>query len=260
MPGVHADHQVGGFGLTTGKPMKSAAPRDVPTGSSIVAVEGPGPLVVLTYDDGPQPGGTDAVLEALAERGATATFFVLLSRVRAHRSLLDDVLAAGHEIALHGPDHRRITGFDPETARARTAAAKDELEDAAGREVRWFRPPYGGQSPTSWQAVRDAGLEPVLWSADCRDWLDATDDERLAQVRGMHGPGSVVLAHDGFAEPLDGVDDGPPPRLDRGRLTRMVLETVTAMGIRCCSVDHALTTGEPVRRVWLDGSSPSSTT
>src|SRR5215467_815730 len=133
-------------------------------GPSLVAVDcldGP-PTIVLTYDDGPEPGGTDAVLGALDESGASATFFVLLSRVRRHESLLHDVLASGHEVGLHGPDHRQLTGMDPADVALRTRAAKLELEERIGRAVRWFRPPYGRQSALTWRAVADAGLTTVL--------------------------------------------------------------------------------------------------
>jgi peptidoglycan/xylan/chitin deacetylase (PgdA/CDA1 family) len=117
-------------------------------GESVYAVEpGAGERpVVLTYDDGPEPGGTDAVLKVLAGHGVTATFFVLLSRTRRYPGLLSEVLAAGHEIGLHGVDHQRLTTLDPAHVAQRTADARHELEDTIGREVRWFRPPYGGQS------------------------------------------------------------------------------------------------------------------
>jgi len=226
--------------------------HDTP-GTSIVAVDPAGgpASVVLTYDDGPQPGGTDAVLSVLAEAGVTATFFVLLSRVRRHPALLHDTVAAGHEIALHGPDHRRLTELDPATVAPRTRAAKQELEDLVGRPVRWFRPPYGGQSPATWQAIGEAGLTPVMWNASCRDWLALPDEEWLAGVRDA-AAGAVVLAHDGFADGRDAVDDGPPPPIDRHRLARSVIDLCRAKGLVCGSLSEALGTGRPVLDVWLD--------
>src|SRR3954466_12802394 len=113
-------------------------------GTSIyeVAVDNAARHVVLTYDDGPQAGDTEGILEALAERQATATFFVLMSRVRRHPGLFQDVVAAGHEIGLHGVDHRRLTTVPVDELDKRTADAKDELQDRLGRAVTWFRPPY----------------------------------------------------------------------------------------------------------------------
>jgi peptidoglycan/xylan/chitin deacetylase (PgdA/CDA1 family) len=212
---------------------------------------GPARQVVLTYDDGPEPGGTDKVLRALADAGATATFFVLLSRVRRYPALLAEVAAAGHEIGLHGVDHRPLTAFDAATAEHRTADAKAELQEALGRPVSWFRPPYGSQSPVTWRAVIAAALTPVLWTVTLRDWLDVPATERLDAACDFDEPGAILLGHDGFASLDDGVDDGPAPVFDRGDLARRLLDRYDGMGLTGCSLGRALESGSPVRKVWL---------
>jgi peptidoglycan/xylan/chitin deacetylase (PgdA/CDA1 family) len=218
---------------------------------SVVSVRTDEPCFVMTYDDGPEPGSTEAVLGALAAHGATATFFVLVNRARAERSLLHEVAAAGHEIALHGIDHRPLTGFSPADVRRRTAAGKHELEDLLGSEVRWFRPPYGKQSLRTWRAVRSTGLEPVLWGPVLQDWLDVPQQERVDSALTNAAAGAVILGHDGFAGPTDGVDDGPRPELDRGDLTRRVLDGYAAKGLTARALGDALREGTPGRRVWL---------
>ena len=225
-----------------------------PPGTSVWAVEpGAGERpVVLTYDDGPEPGGTDAVLKVLAGHGVTATFFVLLSRTRRYPGLLSELLAAGHEIGLHGVDHQRLTTLDPAHVAQRTADARHELEDTIGREVRWFRPPYGGQSAATWEAVRGTGLIPVVWTADLRDWTDITDEERLSGVRELTRPGAVILAHDGFATAADGAADGDPPRIDRARLSQGLIGIGQSMELTPGSLGQALAAGQPATRVWLD--------
>ena len=117
---------------------------------SLRAVRTNHPHVVLTYDDGPDPDGTPRILTALDRHDATATFFVLVPRARRHRELLGEIAAAGHEIALHGIDHRRLTQFPPAEVHRRTADGRRELEDLIGTTVRWFRPPYGIQRPRTW--------------------------------------------------------------------------------------------------------------
>ena len=124
-----------------------------PVAGSVVRVRTPEARVVLTFDDGPEPGGTDRVLTALADAGATATFFVLVGRVRRHRALFDEIVAAGHEVGLHGMDHRPLPELPPGEVAEAMRAGKAELEDAAGRAVRWHRPPYGRQTPRTWRAV-----------------------------------------------------------------------------------------------------------
>ena len=218
-----------------------------PVAGSVVRVRTPEARVVLTFDDGPEPGGTDRVLTALADAGATATFFVLVGRVRRYRQLFDEIVAAGHEVALHGVDHRALPEVPPAEVAAAMVAGRAELEDAAGRAVRWHRPPYGRQTLRTWRAVTGAGLTPVLWGPTTWDWRDVPHDVRLAKAReGVH-PGAIVLAHDGFAVAEDGAFDGPAPVLDRGRLIAEVLAGYAADGLRGCSLGEALQAGAAVR-------------
>ena len=142
---------------------------------------------MLTFDDGPDPVGTPAVLEALAAHGATATFFVLLTRGRVTR-LLARVLADGHEVGLHGVDHRRLTRFSHAEVHARTAAAKVELE-AADRGARPLVPaPVRGAAPATWLAARRAGLVPVLWGPTTWDWRELPQADRGARPRTACAP------------------------------------------------------------------------
>jgi peptidoglycan/xylan/chitin deacetylase (PgdA/CDA1 family) len=218
---------------------------------SVEAVRTAEPEIVLTFDDGPDPVGTPAVLDALAAHGATATFFVLLTRVRRHPDLLERVRREGHEIGLHGVDHQRLTRFSYAEVRSRTAAAAQELEGLTGVPLRWFRPPYGAQDPGTWLAVRRTGLVPVLWGPTTWDWRDVGQDERVRKAQEGARPGAVVLAHDAFAGPTDGVaDDGRgsrEPEVDRFDLVDRVLGAYAGSGLRARSLGDALRHGRLVR-------------
>ncbi|HEX5404347.1 MAG TPA: polysaccharide deacetylase family protein [Pseudonocardiaceae bacterium] len=224
-------------------------PLTAPIGS-IRSVRPKRDLAVLTYDDGPQPGGTDRVLAALADAGSTATFFILVGRARRHHRLLADVVAAGHEIALHGVDHVRLTTMSPAQVYRRTRDGREELEDLAGQQVRWFRPPYGAQRPGTWAAIRATGLVPVVWSDEAADWQDDTVDEITARTASVRR-GSVLLLHDGYADESDGVNDGPPPGFDRGELSRRILGGLGERGLAAASLRDALAEGTAVRGAWF---------
>ncbi len=218
---------------------------------SVVSVRTEAPEFVLTYDDGPEPGGTDRILPVLDARGARATFFVLLTRTRKHRGLLREVLAAGHEVALHGVDHQAISRMSYRDVLERTSRAKAELEDSAERPVQWFRPPYGLQSLTSFRAVRAAGLEPVLWGPTAIDSRPATTEERLQRVLRGARPGAIVLSHDGYAEAEDGGRGGNRPDLDRGDLAMRVLDAYADLGLRATTLSDAVSSGSAVRGLWF---------
>ena len=95
---------------------------------------------VLTFDDGPDPGCTPEVLDALGEAGAKATFFVLGKHVLEHPELTRRILADGHEIALHGMSHRRHDQLSPAAAEAELSDGIGAIEAIAGR-----RPVIGRQ-------------------------------------------------------------------------------------------------------------------
>jgi peptidoglycan/xylan/chitin deacetylase (PgdA/CDA1 family) len=153
--------------------------------------------VALTFDDGPHPEGTPAMLDALARAGARATFFVIGEQVRRRPQLLRRMVAEGHVVALHGDRHRlqlRLGHGAVGDDLARGAAA---IEDAIGARPSWHRPPYGIYSPAGLRAARAAGMAPLLWSRWGKDWRGHTTPRRIA-ARATRAllPGDVILLHD----------------------------------------------------------------
>ncbi len=98
-------------------------PRRLPRGT---------PGVAITFDDGPHPEGTPAVLELLARAGARATFFVIGEQVERRPALAAEIVAQGHEIALHGYRHRLQLRISAEAVRDDLARGVAAIEDASG--------------------------------------------------------------------------------------------------------------------------------
>jgi peptidoglycan/xylan/chitin deacetylase (PgdA/CDA1 family) len=150
--------------------------------------------VTLTFDDGPHPEGTPAVLEALGER--KAIFFMVGEQVERYPSVAAEVAAAGHEIALHGYRHRnqmRVTpGWLADDLRRGAAA----IAEATGVEPRRYRPPYGIFTLPG-LAIARRGWEPLMWSKWGRDWRARTTPEEIAHLATRSlTPGDVILLHD----------------------------------------------------------------
>lgn len=157
----------------------------------------PAPGVVLSFDDGPHPVGTPAVLDVLSRAGARAIFFVVGEQVLRRPSLLADITAAGHVVALHGHRHRLQLRLSGKELRADLVRGSAAIADAIGETPAIHRPPYGVYSPAGLRAARAAGLRPLLWSRWGKDWRKRTTPERIA-VRATReiGDGDVILLHD----------------------------------------------------------------
>ena len=153
--------------------------------------------VAITFDDGPHPEGTPAVLEALARANARATFFLVGEQIERTGSLAAEIVAAGHRIAIHGNRHRnqlRLTAHevDDDYARAETVIA-----EATSVRPTVYRPAYGIFSWPGLAAVRRRGWTPLLWSRWGRDWARSATPESIAAkvTDGLRG-GDVLLLHD----------------------------------------------------------------
>jgi len=161
--------------------------------------------VSLTFDDGPHPLTTPHFLTALDALDVRATFFVLGTRLARSPGLARDLADAGHELAVHGWDHRCLAWRAPRGVYDDLARTRDLIAETTGRAPRWCRPAYGVPTLPMFRAARRLDLTPVLWTDWGRDWTcRATPDAVAATVTArLHG-GAVVLLHDaaaGRAEP-----------------------------------------------------------
>src|ERR1700733_15203079 len=156
--------------------------------------------IALTFDDGPHPEGTPAVLELLAGAGARATFFVVGEQVERRPELVARIAAEGHVVALHGYRHRCQLRLRPDAVEADVARGTAVVGAALGANagpLSWHRPPYGIYSPAGLRAARTAGLSPLLWSRWGKDWRKFTTPARIARrATRQISRGDVILLHD----------------------------------------------------------------
>lgn len=176
------------------------------------------PWVALTFDDGPDPATTPALLNVLARHRTRATFFLIGERAVAHPALVADIVAGGHELGNHLCSDRPSVRLPPSTFRAELAATGEVL----GRhgQVRWFRPGSGFFTPRMLKDAAEQGYRGALGSP----WLLATtytaDHESHGQRLGARAhPGAIAILHEGTADraAVAQVGDGFLRRLaDRG--------------------------------------------
>ena len=198
-------------------------------GRTLIAPPDPDPLihtVALTYDDGPSPRNTPELLDALAERGVHATFFLIGEHVRKHAALARRVVAAGHAVGNHTGMHPNLARKSPARVREELTQCQRTLEDTLGIRPLLFRPPYGGRRPDVLRAARTLGLTPVMWNVTAHDWepigaggIQQQVDRGIRENRAA-GVCSNILLHD--ASHLDGSDFRS--RADTIAVTRALLQ------------------------------------
>ena len=155
------------------------------------------PHVALTFDDGPDPRWTPAVLAALRAAGATATFFVLGDCVRRHPDQVEEAIADGHAVEVHADRHTSHADMTREQAAADLEAVLDVLDGLGVRPAHW-RTPWGIEAEWTRGLAAEHGLAVVGWTADTKDWRGDPAADMLAAVLPDLRDGAIVLAHDGL--------------------------------------------------------------
>ncbi len=160
-----------------------------------------GPTVALTFDDGPDPHTTPAVLRWLDDAGVRATFFCIAERARAQASLLREIVAAGHSVQNHSLRHRHdFSLLGPRTLERDIAAAQDLLGELTGVRPHCFRAPAGLRSPLLDPVLHRQGLNLVSWTRRGFDTRDRNPARVLARLTRRLGAGDILLLHDGHAQ------------------------------------------------------------
>lgn len=153
--------------------------------------------VALTFDDGPHPEGTPAILDILDAEQIKATFFLVGEQVQKRPALAAEIARRGHVVALHCQRHRPQPALSAQAVAEDLARGTAAIEDATAQTPRWHRPPYGLYSPAGLDAARRRGLQPILWSKWGKDWRRLTTPQRIADRAGRRlRPGDVILLHD----------------------------------------------------------------
>lgn len=151
--------------------------------------------VALTFDDGPD-SLTGQVLTTLDRFGATATFFVLGEQVERFPSLVREMIAAGHEVGVHGYRHRHHLLLTPGQVTDDLARAQTTIEDAIGKRTTLYRAPHGIFSLASWHEAGRHGWRRLLWSRWGKDWRAGATPESILDLVGRPEAGDIVLLHD----------------------------------------------------------------
>ena len=159
-----------------------------------------GPFVALTFDDGPRASTTAGLLDALAQRGVHATFFVVGQNVEGNEELLLRMAREGHQIGLHTYHHKVLAELNSADFYAEVDALRDTLTALLGEERFMLRPPYGMMNAAT---QNRAGAPIILWSVDPEDWSDRDTARQVALIVDKAQDGDIILLHDIYPASVD---------------------------------------------------------
>ncbi|MEF2528045.1 MULTISPECIES: polysaccharide deacetylase family protein [Streptomyces] len=164
------------------------------------ASEGGARAVNLTIDDGPDPQWTPRILAILEKHGAKATFCMVGPRAKAHPDLVKKVVAGGHRLCNHAMDHDTAMDRKPVAYQEKQILdAQKLIEEAAGggARVEYYRAPGGAFTPDSRRIAAAAGMRPLGWNVDTKDFQKPGAPAIAGTVKRELGNGPTILLHDG---------------------------------------------------------------
>lgn len=152
--------------------------------------------MVLTFDDGPDPRYTPAILRTLRRHDVRAMFFVCGGMAAHNRDLLREIADDGHVVGNHSWSHPLLTRLRRPTIAAELGRTSDIVARTTGVAPVWFRAPYGAWNRWAFEIGAELGMEPLAWTVDTLDWTEPGTGTIIRRVLDGAGPGVVVLSHD----------------------------------------------------------------
>ncbi len=151
--------------------------------------------VGLTFDDGPTPGNTQNLLNALRSAGLRATFFDEGQNAQPNPSLVQATLSAGMWIGNHTWDHPHMTQLSTAQMNTEIGNTQQTLQQITGSAPKLFRPPYGETNATLKSVEAQYGLTEIIWDVDSQDWNGASVSA-IVQANARLTNGQIILMHD----------------------------------------------------------------
>ena len=157
--------------------------------------------VALTFDDGPDPEHTPAVLDVLAREEVTAAFFLIGRRAAAAPGVVRRIAAAGHDLGNHTWSHRSLWGLGPRETARELRGGHDVIAQTAGRAPAFFRPPWGKTNLAMFPTLRALGTPCVFWTVQPEGRRAVAPDEQLHRAAARVRAGAIFDLHDADGVP-----------------------------------------------------------
>lgn len=153
--------------------------------------------VAITFDDGPDPRATPALLDLLREHDVEAAFFVIGKKVDATPELANQILRGGHLLENHTYEHSNATNFySTRKLTAELARTQQSIQKHTGTTARFFRPPVGLSNPNTFHAAAALRLKVIGWNIRSLDRRILDPEQIVRRIERGLKPGAIILLHD----------------------------------------------------------------
>ena len=176
------------------------------------------PFVAITFDDGPNPSTTNAILDVLEENYAKGTFFVLGKNVIEYPKEVKREYDLGMEVGSHTYSHSENPTFanmSEEQERKEIEDTNDAIDKAGVPKPTLLRPPYGAKNDKAKNVIKSYGLSIITWNLDTEDWKYKSSDHTYQEIMKAQD-GDVILLHDIHEYNVEAVKKAVPELIDKG--------------------------------------------
>lgn len=160
-------------------------------------------VVALTFDDGPKPEESIALLNLLDQHGVRATFFITGRESESNPDLIMRINDSGHELANHSFSHPNLTTLSESEIEHQITKTNDIIIQLTGKKMRYFRPPGGRINNKVARIVEKTGMQTILYDVNTVDYTGGEQDSpSLDNILSKIKPGSIILLHNGGPQTL----------------------------------------------------------
>jgi peptidoglycan-N-acetylglucosamine deacetylase len=153
--------------------------------------------VAFSFDDGPDPGNTPAILDLLKQHRIQAAFFVVGARLEENREIIRRIDQEGHIMGGHSFSHPFFFDLFPaQRMKIELKQTEEIVMKLTGKKMKFFRPPYGVTNPILARVIRELGYRVIGWSLKSRDTVTGSSQALLDRLKKKVKSGDLVLFHD----------------------------------------------------------------
>jgi len=154
-------------------------------------------IVALTFDDGPDVGSTEGIIEILGKNEVKGTFFLTGKSIDKNKKQTEKLVEAGHQIGNHSYSHNMLVFMSPENIRNEINSTNNSIRNAGYNGEIMFRPPYGKKLVYLPYYLKQSGMKTIMWDIEPDSYgnVPGSTENIISKVTETVSPGSIIILH-----------------------------------------------------------------